>query len=144
MADEKFSNLTAMAATDVDTASDIVCVSDISANESKKITIDNLKISMNSGWTVVETNATGTAVSAEEILADTSGGAFTYNLPASPSGGDRVRFVDDGASWGTNNLTVGRNGSTINGAASDDTLSTNNGWAEYVYSASNTTWRKRT
>jgi hypothetical protein len=51
------------------------------------------------------------------VLADTSGGAFTVTLPATPTVGDTVVVADAGAAFGTNNLTIGRNGSTINGTA---------------------------
>ena len=46
MSDTKFSNLTAMAATDVDRANDQLCISDISANESKKISPEALAESL--------------------------------------------------------------------------------------------------
>ena len=62
-----------------------------------------------------------TAQDKDGIIADTSGGAFTVTLPATPVIGTQV-FVADGASWGTNNLTVARNGSTIEGLAEDLTL----------------------
>lgn len=55
---------------------------------------------------------TYTASANEGIIANTSGGAWTLTLPASPSTGDKV-FVADGGNWATNNLTVARNGSTI-------------------------------
>ena len=44
---------------------------------------------------------------------------FTATLPASPSEGDIVGFVDYGQTWGTTNLTIGRNGSDIMDAATD-------------------------
>ena len=50
---------------------------------------------------------------------------MTINLPASPSIGNEVHFIDSGNNLASNNLTVGRNGSTINGSASDLTISTN-------------------
>lgn len=55
----------------------------------------------------------------EGVLADTSGGSFTVTLPATPTTGDQVVVADAGANWGTNNLTIGRNGSTIGGLAQD-------------------------
>jgi hypothetical protein len=72
---------------------------------------------------VAKTNSdpTYTATTRDLVLADSSGGVVTVNLPASPQAGDRVVFVDSKKSWGTNNLTVGRNGSNIDGAASDYT-----------------------
>jgi hypothetical protein len=55
----------------------------------------------------------------EGVLADTSGGAFTVTLPATPATGAQVVVADSGSFWGTNNLTVGRNGSTIGGLSQD-------------------------
>jgi hypothetical protein len=46
-------------------------------------------------------------------------------LPASPGVGDEVTFIDAKGTFGSNNLTVGRNSSNINGSASDLTVSTN-------------------
>lgn len=59
--------------------------------------------------------ATFTAVSGRGIpyFIDTSGGAFTMELPASPSVGDRVPFVDYSETFGLNNLTIARNGQKI-------------------------------
>jgi len=59
-----------------------------------------------------------TARAGELVFADTSGGAFTVTLPASPKEGDRVGFADND-DWTVNNLTVARNGSTIKGLAED-------------------------
>lgn len=54
----------------------------------------------------------------ESIAADTSGGAFTLTLPSSPAAGSAV-FIKDIADFTVNNLTVARNGSTIEGYADD-------------------------
>ena len=69
------------------------------------------------GVSYVTKTANYTTANLEGVLADTSGGAFTVTLPASPSAGDQVVIADAGASFGSNNLTVGRNSSTINGVA---------------------------
>ena len=70
-----------------------------------------------------------TAVNGDQLLIDTSGGGIgapvTITLPASPSVGDEVHFIDSGANLASNNLTVGRNSSNILGSASDLTVSTN-------------------
>jgi hypothetical protein len=62
-----------------------------------------------------------TAEAGQGIIADTSGGTFTVTLPATPSEGDTV-VIADGADFGTVNLTVARNGSTIEGQAENLTL----------------------
>ena len=86
---------------------------------------------------VVKTTAY-TAVAGNNIVADTSGGAFTITLPATPSAGDVVK-VADGASWSTNNLTVARNGSTIEGDAEDMVMDLAGVNAQFVYDGS--TWQ---
>jgi hypothetical protein len=70
------------------------------------------------GITYTRITATTTLTNNQGVIADTTAGAFTVNLPASPSTGAQVWLADGGA-WGTNNLTVGRNGSTIEGVAQD-------------------------
>ena len=70
-----------------------------------------------------------TAVEGDQLLIDTSGGgigsAVTVTLPASPSVGSEVTFIDSGANFASNNLTIARNGSNILGAASNLVVSTN-------------------
>jgi len=66
-------------------------------------------------WSIITT--THTAAAGSRILADTSGGAFTITLPATPTNGDEVWFADPGANWATNNLTISGNGNNVDGAA---------------------------
>ena len=73
-------------------------------------------------WQAVKTSAY-TASAGEGVFANTSGGAFTLTLPSSPSQGDEVAFKDYASTFDTNNLTIGRNGKNIEGAASDLTIS---------------------
>jgi len=68
-------------------------------------------------WSLKSANYT--SVSNDGLFADTSGGVFTILLPVSPIIGDTVSFSDPSSSWGTNNLTIGRNGQYINGLAED-------------------------
>ena len=75
------------------------------------------------------------------VLADTSSGAVTVNLPSSPQNGD-VYLI--GSSSASNNVTVGRNGKTINGAASDDTISTAYEFKAYIYAPTADTWLRFT
>ena len=60
-----------------------------------------------------------TAVSGEGYFCNTSGGAFTATLPASPSAGAIVAFKDYAPSFASYNLTIGRNGSNIQGNSTD-------------------------
>jgi hypothetical protein len=71
------------------------------------------------GLEYVVKTANYTTFDKEGVLADTSGGAFTVTLPATPATGAQVVVADSGSFWGTNNLTVGRNGSTIGGLSQD-------------------------
>ena len=74
-----------------------------------------------------------TAVSGEGYFCNTTGGAFTATLPASPSAGAIVAFKDYAATFATNNLTIGRNSSNIQGNATDSLLSTNRASVVLVY-----------
>ena len=82
-------------------------------------------------------SATYTTVNGDQVLIDTSGsgisGPITINLPASPAIGNEVTFIDSGNNLASNNLTVGRNGSNINGAASNLGVSANASAFTLVY-----------
>ena len=82
-------------------------------------------------------SANYTAVNGDQILVDTSGGGIgapvTITLPASPSVGNEVHFIDSGSNLSSNNLTIGRNGSNILGSASDLVVSTNSSAFTLVY-----------
>ena len=78
-----------------------------------------------------------TAVNGNRLIADTSGGTFTLTLPSSPSTGHSV-VIADGADWTITNLTVGRNGSTIEGLAENLTVDVGQIQVELIYDG--TTW----
>lgn len=63
-----------------------------------------------------------TAVDKDGVMADTSGGAWTLKLPATPTAGMQVYVVDNGGTWATNNLTVDPQGATIASQAAGATL----------------------
>ncbi len=79
-----------------------------------------------------------TAADKEGILADTSGGAFTVTLPATPATGAQVIVADPTGDWGTNNLTIGRNGETISDVAEDLICDISGVSVQLVYDG--TTW----
>ena len=90
------------------------------------------------GLTYVYKNSNYTVADKEGVLADTSAGSFTVTLPASPATGAQVVVADAGAAWGTNNLTVGRNGSTIGGLAENLVCDITGASVQLVYDGS--TW----
>ena len=70
-------------------------------------------------WVTTKKTATFTATAGEGYFCDTNGGAFTVNLPSSPSAGAVVAVADYANTFDTANLTIGRGGSNIEGEASD-------------------------
>jgi hypothetical protein len=89
-------------------------------------------IQMNQVWRAVSSAITTQPGAA--LLVNTSGGARTITLPASPATGDFVSFIDAGYTFDTNNLTVGRNGSNIANSASDLVVNTEGAGFTLVYS----------
>jgi len=84
-------------------------------------------------WETTKKSANFTAVSGEGYFVDTSGGAITATLPASPSAGDIVSFADYTRTFATNNLTLGRNSEPIGGVAADGVLNINGQSATFIY-----------
>ena len=83
-------------------------------------------------WQAIKTS-TYTASAGEGVFANTTSGAFTVNLPSSPSLGDEVSIVDYAGTFDTNNLTVGRNSQPIMGTAADLTVSIERAGLTLVY-----------
>ena len=83
-------------------------------------------------WQAIKTS-TYTASAGEGVFANTTSGAFTVNLPSSPTLGDEVSIVDYAGTFDTNNLTVGRNSQPIMGTAADLTVSIERAGLTLVY-----------
>lgn len=81
-----------------------------------------------------------TAVSGFLYLIDCSSNTVTATLPASPSNGDVVGFVNYNGSFTTNDFTVGRNSKEIQDVAEDMTASTAYARIYLVYDSSEGSW----
>ena len=90
------------------------------------------------GTTWVRKTTTYTAAVNDAIIADTSGGVWTLTLPAGPALGAYIRILD-GANLATNNLTVSRNGQTIQGDAEDLVINIGGVSVDLVFDG--TTWQ---
>ena len=77
----------------------------------------------------------------DRVFVDTSGGAVTSTLPASPQVGDQVSFVDLASTFDTNNLTIDRNGNKIMGATANLVVSTEDSGIQLVYTGSAQGWK---
>lgn len=75
-----------------------------------------------SSW--LDKSADFNAVAGSQNFVDTSAGTITATLPASPSQGDEIRFIDSKGTFDTNNFTVARNGKPIQGDATDLVVAT--------------------
>lgn len=108
-------------------------------NTAKQTAIDSLATSMTYAWAVKTANYT--AVKGNYIAADTSAGAFTVTLPATPAANDFVVVADVASSFATNNLTVARNGSSIMGVADDFLIDIKNASIRFTYINATYGWR---
>jgi hypothetical protein len=88
-------------------------------------------------WQSVVTSNT-TMVAGRGYFVDTSGGAVTMTLPASPSLGDTVAV--SALDGGTNAVTIARNSSNIEGATDDLTIASDYGAVTLVYSDAANGW----
>jgi hypothetical protein len=92
-------------------------------------------------WDTTAKTASFTAVSGTGYFVNTTSGAVTMTLPASPSAGDIVAFKDYAGTFATNNLTIGRNGSNLDGSAFDKAINTNNTSMSLVYVDATQGWK---
>ena len=93
-------------------------------------------------WQAVKTGDF-TAAAGQGVFCDTSSAAFTLTLPASPSIGDEVAFKDYAKTFDTNNLTIARNSSKIEGATNDLTVDVEGAGNTLVFTDSTQGWLLR-
>ena len=107
-----------------------ITTSDDSANGRANITISSSGGALT--WQSVQT-ANFTAVAGNAYPVNTTSGAVTVTLPASPTAGQIVQITDYAGTFSTNNCIVGRNGSNIGGLASNSILNFNRQSVALVY-----------
>lgn len=92
-------------------------------------------------WDTTPKTTTVSAVSGSGYFIDTTSGAITVNLPATPTAGNIVAIADYNGTSGANNITVGRNSSNINGSAANFTISNSYAVITFVYVNATAGWR---
>lgn len=92
--------------------------------------------------TVREISTTTSISVNDRVLANTTSAAFTVTLPATATllVGDQIQIIDVAGTFNTNNLTVARNGSLIQGVADDLTLDVRNALVTLLYSGPTYGW----
>ena len=75
-------------------------------------------------WCTTAKTSPFTAVSGDGFFVNTTSGAITVTLPASPNAGDIVALKDYANTWDSNSITLCRNGSKIRGDCVNATLNT--------------------
>ena len=91
-------------------------------------------------WCTTAKTSPFTSESGKGYFVNTSGGAVTVTLPASPSAGDIVAINDLNGTSNTNNITLGRNGSKIDGSCIDKLISRNRQSTTVIYTGSAQGW----
>ena len=86
-------------------------------------------------------STTPTVAASDRKFVDTSSHAITINLPASPLSGDQVRLLDLAGTFGTNNLTVNRNGKKIMNLNENLVVSKANASFELVFTGDTYGWK---
>ena len=98
--------------------------------------------------TLITVPSAYTAVNGDQLFVNTSATgintAVTITLPASPAVGDEVTIIDSGNFAASNNITIGRNSSNINGSAGDLVINTNSAAFTLVYANTARGWVYKT
>ena len=92
-------------------------------------------------WDTTPKTSSFTAVSGNGYFVNTTSGAITVTMPASPSAGDIVSIADYTNTFQTNSVTVARNGSPIGGISENATLSTQGQSVTFVYVDATEGWK---
>lgn len=89
-------------------------------------------------WLVQSSSTTASA--GDRLFADTGSAPITITLPASPTLGDEIRFIDFARTFSVRNLTIGNNGNRIMGQLDSMTVSTSGAAFGLVWSGATNGW----
>ncbi len=110
------------------------------------ITVNGSAVSLGGSVTIV-TGPTSSAVSTNITMAANNNyfvntsAARTLTLPASPTLGDTIVIYDASGTAATNNITIARNGSNINGVADNAIIDVDQSSSIFTYTGSTLGWR---
>ena len=92
-------------------------------------------------WDTTAKTANFTGETGRGYFVNSTSGAITATLPASPSAGDIVAIVDYAGTAATNNITIGRNSSKINGDTDDLVMTKNDSGITLVFVDATEGWK---
>ena len=120
---------------------DLFIVDNGAGGTNRKVAASRIKTYIGGGtqWQAVKTG-NYTASAGEGVFMNTTSSALTLTLPASPSIGDEVTFVDYAGTFDSNNLTIARNSSKIHGAEEDLTVAVERAANTLVFTDSTQGW----
>jgi len=90
--------------------------------------------------TIADASSAGYRLIPVDTSASGTNGPATINLPTTPVDGERIVIKDYGREASISNITVGRNGNTIDNDASDDVISDDRAAVTYIWDATLSTW----
>ena len=93
-------------------------------------------------WCTTAKTSPFTAVNGNGYFVNTTGGGVTVTLPSSPSAGDIIAISDYANKFSTNNLTIGRNSSKINGGCYCTAVATTGASITLIYVDATRGWKQ--
>ena len=117
-----------------------VAASQLAADSVTAAKLDATSVKTSTIWQSSIQTADFTASGNKGYWLNTSSGAITVTLPASPSVGDVLEFSDYSRSWGTNAITLSLNSLKFQGGTRNPVYNTNGESIKIIYSGTTKGW----